>query len=869
MKIKPIAAIPFLAKKTILLFALFNLTLLYGTFAQNINTIKGTVTNGKGEPLTGATVQVLDSKYAALTDATGNYTLRNIPFGNYTITVMYIGYIQKIQKLELRDSATVNVLLLEDVLKLQDVVVTGAGGSPHKKIESSVAVTTVSSKDIALRAPLNSTDLLKAVPGLTVETSSGDGPGNVWVRGFPQQGGYIFLGIMEDGLPLLPTGFNSVPSIDQYYKTDLTIKNVEVIRGGDASIIMANTPGAVVNNLSYTGSEKPYGQLKFTDGLSQNMYRGDANFGGRLSSNIKYNIGGFYRTDQGIVSPGYAANLGGQLKGNVTFGFKNKKGFVRLYGKYLNDRVEWMQTSYYPYNGSGKPTTYGNYDMVTQSMLPTDTKWSWTDGSGISHDYDLKDGIHTKSGSAQMQFHYATDNGWQINNNFRYQDTYNNTTANIPAGISAYNGTGTYYYLGGAVAPLKAGDQIVTDYSLAQTNHDIQFVDFLDFKKKLKNQFLTLGAAIHQYNRTDSPDYTFYSIQEFKANPRRLLTTSTGNGMTEISATSVIGNTRSASAYVSDEITLNPKWRLDIGARLDNQNVQGQRSLSAVSISKGYIGYNETVTNWAASAGANYKISGTTAMFARVTRAYNAPNITDYNATSYNPASIKKRPVYLAEIGVKYAKDNFSLFASGSYSAIKNVSLTIAVPTSAGLQSLLAFGSTRTWSAEYEASYKPIKQLTLRLTGTLQNSKYTDYTAITTESGPVIVAALGDTTYSYTGKKTERVPTLNTEISATYEYKKFNLYLSTNYIGSRFTSPADNYTLPAYMTMAGGAGYNFTKQLGVRFWVNNLTNTRALSQGNVRGDQFTNFANVAQGALQNGKAILQRSFWASVSYSFQ
>jgi hypothetical protein len=280
--------------------------LLYNTDNVQLDrevSISGTVKSNKGELLPGVTIQLRNTGSSALTDAEGRFELKRVAPGSYTLAASYIGYISKELTVVVGDAPlNINVELTEDVLQLQGVVVTG--GNPKKKIESSVAITTVSNKDIEARAPLNSTDLLKAIPGLTVESTGGDGPGNVWVRGFPQQGGYIFLGIMEDGLPVIPTGYNSIPSADQYYKTDLTVKNVEAIRGGNAAILMANTPGAVVNNLSYTGADHAYGKVKLTSGLSQDLYRADANVGGRISENVKYNIGGFYRTDRGIVSPG-------------------------------------------------------------------------------------------------------------------------------------------------------------------------------------------------------------------------------------------------------------------------------------------------------------------------------------------------------------------------------------------------------------------------------------------------------------------------------------------------------------------------------------------------------------------------------------
>jgi outer membrane receptor protein involved in Fe transport len=866
-------------KDRILLYSTLDADKAQTSVAEEI--VSGKVTDSKGNALPGVSVTIKGTSNGTTTDAGGAFSLKVPSPGNYTITFTYVGYISKEMNVDYNDTnKIINITLSDDALQLEGVVVTG-GGNPKKKLESSVAITSINNKDILTRAPLNSTDLLKAIPGLTVESTGGDGPGNVWVRGFPQQGGYIFLGVQEDGLPLLPTGFNSNPSIDQYYKTDLTIQNIEAIRGGNASIIQANTPGAVVNNISYTGAEQAYGQFKFTTGLSQDLYRADGNTGGKISNTIKYNIGGFYRRDNGVVSPGFSpANAGGQVKGNMTFNFKNNKGFVRVYGKYLNDKVQWLLTSYYPYDGTGKPTKYRSYDMVTQSITPLQTQWDYNDPTGTAHSFNLKDGIHTKLGSAGFQFNYLTDKGWQIVNNFRYQKTHTNSTYSVPSGIKARTAASPYYYIGGSVAPFNEGDQVITSSVAAQMNKDVQIIDYLDLKKTVNNHSLSIGAGIHQYNRDDLR-YAFRSYSEFKENPNILLASPSDNSRTPQTKTTVIGNTRTLSVYASDEIKLDEQWRLDIGLRLDNQNVKGKRPFyafnadgtpnykaAAAPVIAAYTPYDKTINNWAASVGTNYKIGSTSSLFARITRAYNAPNIGDYNATAYNEANIKDRPVYLAELGYKYAKNNLAIFASGSYSAIKNTSLTINVPTiSAGTQALIAFGSTRTWSAEYEISYKLFKPLSLRFTGTIQDSKYTDYTA-STQSNSAVMAEFGDKTYSFTGNRTERVPIFNTELSANYDYKKANLYLSATYVGYRFTSPSDSYKLPGYMVMRGGIGYNFTKQIAARFWVDNLTNAKVLTEGDVRGDQFRDFSTVPIGTLMIGRALLQRTYWASLSYSF-
>ena len=143
--------------------------------------ITGTVTDGKGGAIVGASIQIKGTTTGATTDANGKFTIKKLEAGSYTIVVTYVGFISKEVAVDIRDeNKSIDIALSEDNLQLEGVVVTGGGGNPKTKLESSVALTSVSRKDIVNRAPLNSTDLLKAIPGLTVESTGGDGPGNVY-----------------------------------------------------------------------------------------------------------------------------------------------------------------------------------------------------------------------------------------------------------------------------------------------------------------------------------------------------------------------------------------------------------------------------------------------------------------------------------------------------------------------------------------------------------------------------------------------------------------------------------------------------------------------------------------------------------------
>ena len=106
-----------------LCFFLLCLCVSMGTlFAQNI-TVNGTVTSAEdGLPVIGASVFVQGTTNGAITDASGKYTLRNVPTGS-TLVFSCIG----MQNQTRPAAATVNVVLSPDTEMLDQVVVTAQG----------------------------------------------------------------------------------------------------------------------------------------------------------------------------------------------------------------------------------------------------------------------------------------------------------------------------------------------------------------------------------------------------------------------------------------------------------------------------------------------------------------------------------------------------------------------------------------------------------------------------------------------------------------------------------------------------------------------------------------------------------------------
>ncbi len=185
-------------------------------FSQSVIKVTGKVTDSKGETLPGVGVKVKGTSLGATTSVDGKFTL-NIPDAKSVLVFTYIGFITKEEAVAGR--TTINVQLKEAISSLDEVVVTGYGGTVRKRDLTS-ATSTVSAKDIAERQPVNLFDALQGrAAGVLVMNDSGEpgAEGTVQVRGPASlsEGGtqplYVVDGVItENGSSINPNDIQSI-----------------------------------------------------------------------------------------------------------------------------------------------------------------------------------------------------------------------------------------------------------------------------------------------------------------------------------------------------------------------------------------------------------------------------------------------------------------------------------------------------------------------------------------------------------------------------------------------------------------------------------------------------------------------------------
>ena len=160
--------------------------------------VNGTVTDGDGIPLPGASVVVKGTRNGAVADFDGNYTIE-AP-SDAVLVFSYVGY--KTMEIPIGGQSTINASLPIDAGQLDEVVVVGYGTQKKKNLTGSVGIADAERLE---NRPITSAGqgLQGVVPNLNIAIRNGDPTesADFNIRGFESINGGSPL-ILVDGVPM-------------------------------------------------------------------------------------------------------------------------------------------------------------------------------------------------------------------------------------------------------------------------------------------------------------------------------------------------------------------------------------------------------------------------------------------------------------------------------------------------------------------------------------------------------------------------------------------------------------------------------------------------------------------------------------------
>lgn len=414
------------------------------SFAQQ-GKIQGKVTDDKGVGLPGSTVVIEGNNMSTVTDINGDFTIGNLTDGTYKINISYIGFTTQKTSVRVPQSGKLSISLKEDQAALDEVVVTGVFDK-RTRMQSSVAISTMSAKQIERTAATSAGDLLKNVPGVYVNQARGEIQNTVYSRGISagsidNANGYYYVSMQEDGLPV--TNLNL--GVDYFLRPDAGTAKIEAVKGGTASILGANAPGGIFNYVSKEGGSKFAGEVRSKFGLEGNLknpyYRTDLNLGGPMnkSGSLTYNLSGFYRESDGARALGYPMNNGGQVRANIVNKYKN--GTIKVYAKILDDKNAVAEFT--PTIGWNDPKIPAGFSSTDSYYLPKmSLEIPINDTS--TRTFKTTDKIHTQQKSVGLNWSHNLGNGFTLKNDARLQK--NDITVNTPSVVTPFATDGLLFY---------------------------------------------------------------------------------------------------------------------------------------------------------------------------------------------------------------------------------------------------------------------------------------------------------------------------------------------------------------------------------------------------------------------------------------
>ena len=272
-----------------MLYKTFLLLLLTTSFlwAQNTAELSGKITDkATQKPLIGADIYLKELKKGANADAQGNYYLKGIPEGNYTIIGSYLGYQSFSKKIYLKGQERLDISLKEQAEEISGVTVSGKSIA-HQKKEESMPVTVIDMSNMRGTVS-NVQDILAKTVGVTLRTSGGVGSSSrISVRGLEGKR----IGFFIDELPMSEQtdylDINDIP-VDMIDRIEI-YKGVVPARFGGSSL--GGAINIVIREYPDKYADLSYGYESFNTHKAQGVFKRNLKARG-----LVFGIGGGYTT---------------------------------------------------------------------------------------------------------------------------------------------------------------------------------------------------------------------------------------------------------------------------------------------------------------------------------------------------------------------------------------------------------------------------------------------------------------------------------------------------------------------------------------------------------------------------------------------
>jgi len=197
--------------------------------ASSSGTLRGKVMDSDTkDALPGATILVKGTSIGAATDINGTYVIYNVPTGDQTLVVSYVGYVQLTTQVTVDANAETpkDFFLTPQAVTTKNVIVTaqafGQMQSINQQLAANQIVNVVSAEKMKELPDANIAESIGRLPGISVQRNEGEADAVV-IRGLSPKYNEITI----EGIPMSSTNYAD-RSIDLSLIGDDLVKGVEV-----------------------------------------------------------------------------------------------------------------------------------------------------------------------------------------------------------------------------------------------------------------------------------------------------------------------------------------------------------------------------------------------------------------------------------------------------------------------------------------------------------------------------------------------------------------------------------------------------------------------------------------------------------------
>jgi len=763
---------------------------------------------------------------------------------------------------------------------LEEIVVTGSAQSKGlKKLDASFSITTASLEEIRDVNPSSSADLLKIVPGIWAESSSGEAGANIELAGFPGSSDAPYVTYQLNGSPIFPVPTLSFMDNASQFRLDESVERAEVLQGGPGVVLSNGQLGATANFILRQGTATPRGDLGVTWG-DEGMYRIDGFYGGPLAQDWYMSVGGFYRYSSGIRDSQFPADDGGQITATITHTLEN--GTIMFFARELNDKNLFITDIPVTVSGTGNGQsvsafpgfnphtgTFAGSALRGISVQETPTGAPVTadlaNGRGadlhtFGNDLDVQinDGI---SLSNKLMYSAGEVDCFCLINNFAPQSLSSFISSEIATVNANPAITGPYGLATSGTATLVSPTGVSGSGAVLNPNSSIASMGFWIVQKRIQSftddlrftfdvvegNKLTVGGYLAAYK---SDDHWYLGNNELiTATPNaQLVELTLNNGVNVTNPAGLLGASFftlnehwtgfNTALFLSDQWKID-QWLFDAGYRVEEQRdhgtIENDSSVNLDSDPRNLYNKGVSVPNGTFNQGVSCDTSGTNECteFRHTRGSWSlganyeiTPHMSAYariNQGIHFPGFDDLRSgqpqiqsIKNYEVGYRLQTETFYGVIDGSRKIFSGVPFQQFTATG---QQITAVYGAQSWVANIEARWEPIRHLSFDLSGDWQRALFSH--------NPL-----------FDGLTLARQPRLQFRFTPAYElpmeWGSVRVFMTYTHVGLRYSDNTNQQVLPSYYTLDAGIVSELGDHFEVRLQGSNLTNQVGLTEGNAR-----------------------------------